>query len=171
MQQFDKFWMWRSICKTRTTEIWQKDTLTLDGLEKGQLIQLDDVTRIKLAFRNQGQLAPFVCYLVFKIGNFAIDITEQKKFLSNCSKQLVTPVNLTRKFFLRNYLISRIGSELQKLKTAFYESHFPHCVIAEVVYGRPLIAEQCAKSHFRSLNRCSDLNLCAHSQNQSRSCS
>ena len=25
--------------------IWQKDILTLDGLEKGQLIQLDDVTR------------------------------------------------------------------------------------------------------------------------------
>ena len=71
--------------------------LTLDGLKKGQLIQLDDVTRIKLAFRNQGQLAPFVCYLVFKIRNFAIDITEQKNFLSNCSKQLVTPVNLTRK--------------------------------------------------------------------------
>ena len=115
LQQFDKFWIWRSICKTRTAEIWQKDILTLDGLEKGQLIQLDDVTRIKLAFRNQGQLAPFVCYLVFKIGNFAIDITEQKKFLSNCSKQLVTPVNLT--------------SELPKLKTAFYESHFPHCVI------------------------------------------
>jgi hypothetical protein len=43
--------------------IWQKDILTLDGLEKGQLIQLDDVTRIKLALRNQGQLAPFVCYL------------------------------------------------------------------------------------------------------------
>ena len=76
LQQFDKFWIWRSICKTRTAEIWQKDILTLDGLEKGQLIQLDDVTRIKLAFRNQGQLAPFVCYLVFKIGNFAIDITE-----------------------------------------------------------------------------------------------
>ena len=82
------------ICKTRTAEIWQKDTLTLDGLEKGQLIQLDDVTRIKLAFRNQGQLALFVCYLVFKIGNFAIDITEQKNFLSNRSKQLVTPVFL-----------------------------------------------------------------------------
>ena len=127
LQQFDKFWIWRSVCKTRTAEIWQKDILTLDGLEKGQLIQLDDVTRIKLAFRNQGQLAPFVCYLVFKIGNFAIDITEQKNFLSNCSKKLVTPVNLRRKFFLTNYLISRIGSELPKLKTAFYESHFPHC--------------------------------------------
>ena len=46
-----------------------KDILTLDGLEKGQLIQLDDVTRIKLALRNQGHLAPFACYLVFKIGN------------------------------------------------------------------------------------------------------
>ena len=53
----------------------------------------------KLVLRNQGQLAPFVCYLVFKIGNFAIGITEQKKILSNCSKQLVTPVNLTRIFF------------------------------------------------------------------------
>ena len=43
----------------------QFDKFTLDGLEKGQLIQLDDVTRIKLAFRNQGQLAPFVCHLDF----------------------------------------------------------------------------------------------------------
>ena len=56
--------------------IWQKGILTLDGLEKEQLIQLDDVTRIKLALRNQGQLAPFVCYLDFKIGNFAFDVTE-----------------------------------------------------------------------------------------------
>ena len=45
--------------------IWQKDTRTLDGLEKEQLIQLDDLTRIKLALRNQGKLAPFVCYLDF----------------------------------------------------------------------------------------------------------
>ena len=36
-------------------------------------------------------------YLDFKIGNFAFD--KQKIFLSNCSKQLVTPVNLTRKKF------------------------------------------------------------------------
>ena len=61
---------------TNFAEIRQKDILTLDGLEKGQLIQLDDVTRIKLALRNQGRLAPFACYLVFKIGNFAVDITE-----------------------------------------------------------------------------------------------
>ena len=66
---------------TNFAAIWQKDILTLDGLEKGQLIQLDDVNRNKLAFRNQGQLAPFVCYLVSKIGNFAINITEQKNFL------------------------------------------------------------------------------------------
>ena len=33
---------------TNFAEIRQKDILTLDGLEKGQLIQLDDVTRIKL---------------------------------------------------------------------------------------------------------------------------
>ena len=76
LQQFDKFWIWRR-------RIWQKDILTLDGLEKEQLIQLDDVTRIKLALRNQGQLAPFVCNLDFKIGNFAFDFTEiiwAKKF-------------------------------------------------------------------------------------------
>ena len=72
LQQFDKFW----ICRAKTAEIWQRDILTLDGLEKGQLIQLDDVTRIKLTLRNQGQLALFVCYLVSKIGNFAIDVTE-----------------------------------------------------------------------------------------------
>ena len=61
---------------TNFAAIWQKDILTLDGLEKGQLIQLDNVIRIKLALRNQGQLAPFACYLVFKIGNFAVDVTE-----------------------------------------------------------------------------------------------
>jgi hypothetical protein len=52
---------------------------------------------IQLVLRNQGQLALFVCYLDFKIGNFALKLFEQKNFLSNCSKQLVTPVNLTRK--------------------------------------------------------------------------
>ena len=57
-------------------KIRQKDNITLDGLEKGQLIQLDGVTRIKMALRNQGQLAPFAYYLVFKIGNFAFDFTE-----------------------------------------------------------------------------------------------
>ena len=62
--------------KKNFAAIWQKDILTLDGLEKEQLIQLDDVTRIKLALRNQSQLAPFVCYLDFKIGNFAFDVTE-----------------------------------------------------------------------------------------------
>ena len=62
--------------KKNFAAFWQKDTLTSDGLEKEQLIQLDDVTRIKLALRNQGQLAPFVCYLDFKIGNFAFDVTE-----------------------------------------------------------------------------------------------
>ena len=45
-------------------------------MEKGQLIQLNDVTRIKLALRNLGQSAPFACYLDFKIGNFAINVTE-----------------------------------------------------------------------------------------------
>jgi hypothetical protein len=40
--------------KKNFAAIWQKDILTLDGLEKEELIQLDDVTRIKLALRNQG---------------------------------------------------------------------------------------------------------------------
>ena len=61
--------------KTNFADIRQKDILTLDGLEKGKLIQLDDVTRIKLVLRNQGQMAPFVCYLDSKIGNFEIDKT------------------------------------------------------------------------------------------------
>ena len=65
-----------AFAKPELPKFGKKDILSLDGLEKGQLIQLDDVTRIKLAFRNQGQLASFVCYLVFKIGNFAINITE-----------------------------------------------------------------------------------------------
>ena len=89
-----------AFCKNQNlknfVDIRQKDILTLDGLEKGQLIQLDDVTRIKMALRNQGQLAPFACYLFRKIGNFAVDFTEiisAKKILPNCSKHLVTPVN------------------------------------------------------------------------------
>ena len=56
---------------------WQKDILTLDGLEKGQLIQLGNVARIKLALKNQGRLALFACYLVFKIGNFAVNVSEK----------------------------------------------------------------------------------------------
>ena len=56
---------------TNLAKIRQKDILTLDGLEK-----LDDVTRIKLELRNQGRLAPFACYLAFKIGNFAVNVTE-----------------------------------------------------------------------------------------------
>ena len=83
LQQFDKFCILQKPEFTKFAEIRQKDILTLDGLEKGQLIQLDDVTRIKMAFRNQGQLALFVCYLVSKIGNFVVDVTEiicAKKF-------------------------------------------------------------------------------------------
>ena len=76
LQQFDKFCILQKPEFTKFAEIRQKDILTLDGLKKGQLIQLDDVTRIKLALRNQGQLAPFVCYLDSKIGHFAIDVTE-----------------------------------------------------------------------------------------------
>ena len=76
LQQFDKFCIFQKPEFTKFAEIRQKDILTLDGLEKGQLIQLDDVTRIKMALRSQGQLAPFAYYLVFKIGNFAFDFTE-----------------------------------------------------------------------------------------------
>ena len=59
LQQFDKFCILQKPELTNFAEIRQKDILTLDGLEKGQLIQLDDVTRIKMAVRNQGQLVPF----------------------------------------------------------------------------------------------------------------
>ena len=48
----------------------------LGGLEKEKLIQSGNVARIKLAFRNQGRLAPFACYLVFEIGNFVVDVTD-----------------------------------------------------------------------------------------------
>ena len=61
---------------TNFAHFWPKVILTLDVLEKGQLIQLDDVPRIKLALRNPGQLTPFACYLVSKVGNFAINVTE-----------------------------------------------------------------------------------------------
>ena len=125
LQQFDKFCIWR---RTRTAEICQKDILTLDGLEKGQLIQLDDVTRIKLAFRNQGQLAPSVSYLVFKIGNFAMKLFEQKIFLSNCSKQLVTPVNLTRIFFFDKSFNFQDWEQTPKAKNCLlWESFSPLC--------------------------------------------
>ena len=76
LQQFDKFCILQKPEIINFADFLQKDILTLDGLEKEQLIQLDDVTRIKLALRNQGQLASFVCYLDFKIGNFAFDVTE-----------------------------------------------------------------------------------------------
>ena len=58
--------------------------------------RVTDDTRIKMALRNEGQLALFACYLVGKIGNFAVDFTEiisAKKILSNCGKHIVTPVN------------------------------------------------------------------------------
>ena len=45
-------WQFLNLKKKNFAAIWQKDILTLDGLEKEQLIQLDDVTRIKLALRN-----------------------------------------------------------------------------------------------------------------------
>lgn len=38
-----------AFAKTRTAAIRKKDILTLDDLEKGQLIRFDDVTRTKLA--------------------------------------------------------------------------------------------------------------------------
>ena len=46
LQQFDKYILQKPEL-INFADIRQKDILTLDGLEKGQLIQLDDVTRIK----------------------------------------------------------------------------------------------------------------------------
>ena len=59
----------------------------------------------KLVLRNQGQLAPFSAILFLRLETLQstlLKLFEQKcfcakMFLSNCSKQLVTPVNLTRK--------------------------------------------------------------------------
>ena len=71
-----KFEYEEAFAKTRTYQFSCNLAKRHPYLEKGQMIQLNDVTRIKLALRNQGQLAPFVCYLDFKIGNFAFDTTE-----------------------------------------------------------------------------------------------
>ena len=43
LQQFDKFFILQKPELTDFAEISQKDILILDGLEKGQLIQLDGV--------------------------------------------------------------------------------------------------------------------------------
>ena len=51
LQQFDKFCILKKPELTNFAEIRQKDILTLDGLEKRQLIQLDYVTKIKMALR------------------------------------------------------------------------------------------------------------------------
>mgnify|MGYP001370188528 CR=1 FL=1 len=77
LQQFDKLEYEEAFAKPELLKFGKKTSfLTLDGLEKEQLIQIDHVTRIKLALRNQGHLAMFVCYLDFEIGNFAFDVTE-----------------------------------------------------------------------------------------------
>ena len=120
-------------------QFWQKDILTLDVLEKGQLIQLDNVTRIKLALRNPDQLAPFACYLVFKIGDFAINVTEMI-WAKTFSVELWEAACNTRQFDLKkkyfnltclsltNYLFFTIRSSLPKLKTVFFRSNLRHCV-------------------------------------------
>ena len=46
LQQFDKFCIFQKPELINSADIRQKDILTLDGLEKRQLIQLDDVTKI-----------------------------------------------------------------------------------------------------------------------------
>ena len=64
---------------TNFAAIWQKDILTLDGLEKGQLIQLDDVTRIKLALRNQGHLSATLILRLEALHLTLLKLFEQKK--------------------------------------------------------------------------------------------
>ena len=75
----------------------QKDILILDGLEKGQLIQFGNVAKIKSALRNQGRLAPFALFLRLETLQLTLLKLFEQNILSICSKQLVTPVNLTRK--------------------------------------------------------------------------
>ena len=90
-----------------------------------------------MALRNQSWLEQFACYLLFQVGKFAVD--------SNCNYfeiffcQIVVTRRNTSQFdekyinltclSLTNYLISRIGSGLPKVKAAFYRSHFSHCAI------------------------------------------
>ena len=49
---------------------------------------------------------------------------EQKKILSNCSKQLVTPVNS------RIIQFPGLGARSESQKTAFYRGHFSHCALS-----------------------------------------
>ena len=69
--------------KNNFADIRQKDIITLDGLKKGQLqpgqlIQLDDVTRIKMALRNQDQLARLPAILLERLET--LQSTLQKLF-------------------------------------------------------------------------------------------
>ena len=63
---------------------------------------------------------------------------DQKNFLSNCSKQLVTPVNLTRKKFHELCIqFAGLGARSQSQKTAFYRGHFSHCELPEITDLKP----------------------------------
>ena len=60
-----------------------------------------------------------------------LKLFEQNIFLSNCSKQLVTPVNLTRKKNSRIIQFPGLGARSPSQKTAFYRGHFSHCELPE----------------------------------------
>ena len=66
-----------------------------------------------------------------------LKLFEQKIFLSNCIKQLVTPVNLTRK---KSQIIQfpGLGAYSQSQKTTFYRGHFSHCELPEIKDFVPL---------------------------------
>ena len=63
--------------------IWQKDILTLDGLEKEQFIQLDDVARIKLALEeiraNWPRLSAILILRLETLHLTLLKLFEQKK--------------------------------------------------------------------------------------------
>ena len=75
-----------------------------------------------------------------------LKLFEQKNFLSNCSKQLVTPVNLTRKKIHKLFNFQDWERAAKAKKLAFIE------VISAIVYSIPIkypcIQIQVSKSNF-----------------------
>ena len=110
------------------------------------------IDSIRGCYKNQIQAdwprLPAILILRLEIlQSMMLKLFEQKLFLSNCRKQLVTPHQSfdKKKYFnltclsLTNYSFSRIGSALPKLKTAFYRSHFGHCaIVTKYFHEKPI---------------------------------
>ena len=76
---------------TNFAAIWQKDILILDGLEKGQLIQLKNQIGIKKSMLIGpvfGCLSSILFLRLETLQLMLLKLFEQINFLSNCSKRL-----------------------------------------------------------------------------------